>query len=154
MTFEKLPPRVAVVFFAWLLLIFGTSCTVITSSELFALIQIVTGLQPDSMQRFIVFWGISWFVIVKGWHITEFAILTILCFYFARSYCGAKPRFALIVSMLFCMVFAATDEWHQSFIPDRFGTVQDVIIDSFGVLAASVFLFYTSVAKKQTAELK
>ena len=38
--------------------------------------------------------------------------------------------------MLFCFPFAASDEWHQSFVPDRFGTIQVVLIDGLGVCEA------------------
>ncbi len=42
--------------------------------------------------------------------------------------------------MLLDIAFAASDEWHQTFVPDRFGTVQDVLIDSLGVCAAGSLL--------------
>ena len=42
--------------------------------------------------------------------------------------------------MLFCIAFAASDEWHQTFVPDRYGTVVDVFIDSLGVLVAGMFM--------------
>ena len=42
--------------------------------------------------------------------------------------------------MVFCVAFAISDEWHQSFVPDRFGTVTDVLIDSLGVLVTGFLL--------------
>ena len=71
--------RFPIVLSAWLMLIFGTSCTVIRPLEFFELLQSLTGADRTSMERFGVFWGISWFAIVKGWHFTEFAILTFIC---------------------------------------------------------------------------
>jgi hypothetical protein len=65
-------------FAAWLLLIFGTSCTVVRPHEFFELVQRATGASPDSMQKFMIFRGIVWYAIVKGWHVAEFAILTFL----------------------------------------------------------------------------
>lgn len=92
------------------------------------------------MQRFSVFWGASWFTIIKGWHFTEFAILLVLSVEAVRWWKDAVTSRSIVGAMLFCIAFAITDEWHQSFVPDRFGTAQDVLIDSFGVCAAGIVL--------------
>jgi hypothetical protein len=60
----------------WVGFIFGTSCTVILPKQFFGLIEKFTGAGRESMQGFIVFWGIARFAVVKGWHFTEFAIPT------------------------------------------------------------------------------
>lgn len=88
------------------------------------------------MKRFAVFWGVSWFAIVKGWHVAEFAILTLVTAAAIRWWRGQLTGWSIVGAMVFCIGFAASDEWHQSFVPDRFGTVQDVFIDSLGVFAA------------------
>ncbi len=124
----------------WLLLIFCTSCTVIRPLEFFELIQNFTGADRTSMERFAVFWGITWFAIVKGWHFTEFAILTFLCVGVIKWCRGFIDSGSIIGAMVFCFAFAASDEFHQSFVPDRFGTVQDVLIDSLGVCAAGTVM--------------
>jgi VanZ family protein len=93
------------------------------------------------MNQFQTFWGISWFTIVKGWHFTEFAILTVLAAKTMRWLRPSDPPVSALVSaMLLCMLFAASDEWHQSFVPDRWGTVTDVLIDSLGVATAGLLL--------------
>ena len=121
---------------AWLLLIFGTSCTVIRPLVFIELIQNFTGADRTSMERFAIFWGISWFAIVKGWHFTEFAILTFFCVGVIKWCRGFVDSGSVFGAMIFCFAFAASDEFHQSFVPDRFGTVQDVLIDGLGVCAA------------------
>ena len=121
---------------AWLLLIFGTSCTVIRPLEFFELIQSFTDADRASMERFGVLWGISWFAIVKGWHFTEFAILTFLCVGVIKWWRGFVDNGSILGAMIFCFAFAASDELHQSFVPERFGTIQDVLIDSLGVCSA------------------
>ena len=128
--------RFPIILSAWLMLIFGTSCTVIRPLEFFELLQNLTGADRASMERFGVFWGISWFAIVKGWHFTEFAILTFLCVGVIKWWRGFVDSWSILGSMIFCSAFAASDEFHQSFVPDRFGTVQDVLIDCLGVCAA------------------
>ena len=92
------------------------------------------------MNRFSLFWGLSWFAIVKGWHFTEFFILTLLTVSAVTWWRKEVTAWSIVGSMVLCIAFAASDEWHQSFIPDRFGTVQDVLIDSLGVCAAGSIL--------------
>ncbi len=132
--------RIAALLVGWVLFIFGTSCTVIRPLEFFELIRSVTGFQHETLERFAVFWGGSWFTIVKGWHFTEFAILTYLCERVLKWWIGSSSPLSILAAMAFSLLFAASDEWHQTFVPDRFGTVQDVLIDSLGVCAAGVTL--------------
>ena len=124
----------------WIALIFGTSCTVIRPQEFFNLVARFSGAGEESMQRFAVFWGLSWFAIVKGWHFAEFVILTLLTVAAWKWWRGNITAWSIVGAMLLCIAFAASDEWHQSFIPDRFGTIQDVVIDSLGVLTAGSVL--------------
>jgi hypothetical protein len=36
---------------------------------------------------------------------------------------------------------ASLDEWHQSFLPSRTGTIHDVVLDTTAGLAAQILLF-------------
>ena len=58
-------------------------------------------------------------------HMTEYAILAVLLLRATRSYGWA---FALAVA------YAATDEFHQTFVRGRHGTPVDVAIDAVGAL--------------------
>lgn len=132
--------RFPFLFCVWLALIFGTSCTVIRPNEFFKLVATLTGAGRESMERFAVFWGVAWFTIVKGWHFTEFAILTWFSVAALKWWRGTLTTWTIVGSMLFCIAFAASDEWHQTFVPDRFGTVQDVLIDSLGACTMGLIL--------------
>lgn len=44
----------------------------------------------------------------------------------------AWPLRAAAVPLLLAALYACSDEWHQSFVPSRTGTVADVILDSAG----------------------
>jgi VanZ family protein len=66
-------------------------------------------------------------LIKKGAHITEYAILGWLI-QRARG-----DRRAWWQSLLFATLYAATDEFHQSFTPGRNARVTDAMIDSAGV---------------------
>jgi VanZ family protein len=96
------------------------------------------------MERFSLFWGIAWFGVVKGWHFAEFAILTFLTARVIQWWRGRLDTKSIAIAMLVCVLFAASDEWHQTFVPDRFGTFQDVLIDSLGVFAAGTYLLHRS----------
>lgn len=124
---------------AWLFFIFGTSSTVVRPNEFFALIQQVFQLDENSLNGFQVFWGAAWLLIVKSWHFTEFAVLLLLCVGSLRWLTGSLSQSKILAASVFCIVFAASDEWHQTFIPDRYGTLWDVGVDSLGVALATLW---------------
>ncbi len=45
------------------------------------------------------------------------------------------------VSFLMTALVATLDEWHQTFIPSRTGTVRDVILDSSAAFTAQIVIF-------------
>jgi VanZ family protein len=59
-------------------------------------------------------------------HMAEYAILLLL----ARRPLGDRAGLA------FAILYAATDEWHQSFVPGRMGAFTDVLIDAAGAALA------------------
>lgn len=79
----------------------------------------------------------------KAAHMTEYFLLALslqlpLAAWFSRL-AFWKTR---IFTGFFCTVlFAALDEFHQTFVPGRSGNVIDVCIDSVGALAATVCLY-------------
>ena len=74
------------------------------------------------------------FVVRKFAHVTEYAVLCLLCL---RAF-GSTDRWSFgrkaTWSVLIAVAYAATDEWHQSFVPGRSGVMSDVLIDSCGAL--------------------
>lgn len=73
------------------------------------------------------------FIIRKGAHMSEYAILGILFLLHCFTYQN-KRRHPYILALLFCIAFAATDEIHQLFVPGRSGQLADVCIDAAGGL--------------------
>lgn len=76
----------------------------------------------------------------KGAHLTEYAILALLVLRAASislraretgHYCRAAG-----VALLIAAAYAATDEFHQSFVASRGASVYDVMIDASGAFAA------------------
>ena len=73
------------------------------------------------------------FILRKLAHLTIFAVLTVLLFRAFRLYV-AKAAHAWLLAMLVAALYACSDEWHQTFVPGREGTVRDVVIDGLGVV--------------------
>lgn len=121
---------------AWAGAIFATSSTVMTQRRLFGIAGSVLG--PVNLDRFKVFWGMSWFVIVKGWHATEFAILTALLIWALNTRWPAARQRNILLAAACALLFAASDEFHQTFVPTRGGTLWDVLIDALGIGAATL----------------
>jgi VanZ like family len=122
----------------WSGLIFGTSCTVITPQRFFDWISAHALTDEASFRKFAVFWGFSWFAIVKGWHATEFAILFSILKAALDRLTATHPRRNLALALVLCLLFATSDEYHQSFVPGRNGTWTDVAIDALGACLAAL----------------
>ena len=73
------------------------------------------------------------FSIRKLAHFTLYFILGVMMYYTLNSY-GIKNK--VIWSILFCFLYACSDELHQLFSLDRAGRVLDVFIDSMGSVSA------------------
>ena len=57
----------------------------------------------------------------------------------------------IIISLIFSVLYAISDEIHQGFTAGRFPAIQDVVIDSIGALCGifiTVFMFYIFHIKK------
>ena len=127
-----------VLFVFWMALIFTTSCFFISSPMLFRFVQGL--IHNTAFQRgFARFWVGYGVFVVKGWHATEYAVFVLCCTAVMRSR-FLQPFVAIRWALLIAVVFAASDEWHQTFVPGRDGCVRDVIIDSAGALSAALWL--------------
>ncbi len=71
-------------------------------------------------------------------HAAEYALL---CFLWWRLLREAMPsEQAALVAFVVAVAYAATDEYHQSFVDGRNGTPVDVLIDAAGVLIGILVL--------------
>ena len=77
-------------------------------------------------------------VVRKGSHMTEYAILALLLWRAVRkpargdkgSWSWREGALALAIAVL----FAVSDEWHQSRVAERQGRLSDVLIDASGAV--------------------
>ena len=69
--------------------------------------------------------GIWDLILRKGAHVTEYAILMILLL---------RTRIPAWLAFVIGVLYASSDEWHQTFVEGREGRPRDVLIDSIGLL--------------------
>lgn len=87
--------------------------------------------------------GFVEFFIRKGAHLGVYFILGFLVFRLIRTYIS-QPSKTFFISFFLVVLYAATDELHQYFVPNRTGIIDDVILDSIGGLLGiivAIFLY-------------
>lgn len=112
--------------------------------------------QPNSSRVTQLYLGV-WNVLGrKGAHVCEYAIL--FCLYLAafnasfqamgrnRSQTNSSAPKTIApagvsVAIVLSILYAATDEWHQSFVPGRSASVFDVLVDTSGILLGLIVCF-------------
>ncbi|ETP71170.1 putative integral membrane protein [Lachnospiraceae bacterium JC7] len=81
------------------------------------------------------------FLVRKTAHATEYAILGVLLCLSAEELLECSFTKRQRMAFLFGVCYAATDEFHQLFVPGRAGMLRDVILDSAGVLAGVMCVY-------------
>jgi VanZ family protein len=86
------------------------------------------------------------FFIRKGGHVFGYGLLSILLFRAWRETLPAlgNPKWTFRwanISVLGTALVASLDEWHQSYIPSRTGSVQDVVLDTCAGIGAQIVVF-------------
>lgn len=100
---------------------------------------------PSFPTPFIIWWDM---LLKKAAHVIEYAVLMALlyrAFWYPNRYYKVKNYRSnladhyryLRVAALIALLYAMSDEWHQSFTPGRGPTIRDVFIDSGGILLSS-----------------
>jgi VanZ family protein len=80
----------------------------------------------------------------KGAHLTVYAILYLLlfrAFHSVRPEGGRPSSRVYVAAAAVAVLYAISDEVHQSFVPFRKATVQDVAIDSVGIFLISLLIW-------------
>ncbi len=76
-------------------------------------------------------------------HSAEYFVFMLLAF---RALAGSSPKsrgFTIyFMAAAISILFAVSDEYHQSFVPGRHADFYDVVADSAGVFFAGIFLFF------------
>jgi VanZ family protein len=79
------------------------------------------------------------FTVKKLAHVTVYGILTVLLFRALQIHIRHKSH-ALLTAALIAVLYGFSDEWHQTFVPGREGTLRDVAVDALGAVGAFIWL--------------
>ena len=82
------------------------------------------------------------FVVRKCAHFSIYTLLGIFLMNFANTF-NISTRRKLLICVLFGILYASSDEFHQSFVGGRSPEVRDVCIDSCGVLFGNFLVIIT-----------
>ena len=84
-------------------------------------------------------------------HLTEYAILAMLLWRALRGGIRWQMKMSILflVAVLASAIFAASDEFHQSFVPSRTGSPNDVMIDICGALAGLAICWMFASRRRQ-----
>ena len=74
-------------------------------------------------------------------HMFVYFILAILSYLLLHQLYELKPV-TIIYTLIFCFIYACTDEIHQAFVPGRGPSIIDVLIDTSGSL---IFLIFPTI---------
>ena len=78
---------------------------------------------------FLQFLPFSMFIIRKLAHFSIYALLGFNMYHTLSNY---NLKHSAILAILFCFLYACSDEWHQSFVANRSSQFRDVCIDTCG----------------------
>jgi VanZ family protein len=106
---------------------------VLPALAMMALIFVLSGQPSDNVDR--AWWDV---LLRKLAHVTEYAVLTALWWRTLRSLGVRRP---ILVAVAISLGYAATDEYHQTFIEGRHGTPVDVLIDLIGMTIAALLIW-------------
>jgi VanZ family protein len=115
--------------FLWASLIFFFSTDIFSSANTAGafepiLQQIFPQLTADHIERIHA-------VIRKLGHFTEYFVFGALVWRASHNAAATRIR-RLALSVAITVIYAVSDEWHQSFVPSRTASLVDVLIDSIG----------------------
>ncbi|WP_455537628.1 VanZ family protein [Terrisporobacter sp.] len=93
------------------------------------------------------------FITRKSAHFTAYMILGILTTLLILQFenIQKKPQWAFLI----CVLYAASDEFHQLFVPGRAGQLRDVLIDSSGsILGIVIVLLCVKFLQRKKYKIK
>lgn len=97
------------------------------------------------------------FFLRKGGHVFGYGMLSWLLFRALRitALSSRDPNWSMAWALLAIAgtaFVASMDEWHQSFLPSRTGTVHDVLLDTAAALAIQILVFLLVRVRKKSSK--
>ncbi len=92
--------------------------------------------------------SIGWFPLPvgKAGHVGEYTILAILAYVALRNLSSKRTRVGSV--FLLCLLYAFSDELHQSFVPNRDPSLWDVGLDALGAALGLLLIILLSLLLK------
>jgi len=123
---------------AWMIFIFFASTGQMSASNTSRFIRpIILWLYPNISEANLIFVHV-W--VRKTAHFTEYGLLGLLA---ARAFVGSSINFLrsrwFFSALLLVVIYALSDEFHQSFVSTRTGSIYDSMIDIAGGLTMLIF---------------
>jgi len=119
----------------------------IPAAILMILIFIASAMPGNEIPKF----GTIDLIVKKGGHMTGYALLAIACF-LALYYDNKNVARSTILSLCITIIYAALDEYHQSFTPGRTPSVMDVGIDAAGAILGIVIIVFITGRRSRSKE--
>lgn len=85
----------------------------------------------------------------KAAHMTEFAVLFLLLWRALRRHLESEHSSMMLAGAI-SLAYAASDEWHQTFVNGRTGTIRDVGFDLAGILLAWLVINWRLNVRKRS----
>lgn len=122
-----------------------------TSRILYPVLHFLFGVDPI---RFL-----TWhFFLRKAGHVFGYGMLSWLLFRAVRvtALSSRDPNWSMVwalVAIAGTAFVASMDEWHQSFLPSRTGTVHDVLLDTTAALVIQILVFLLIRVRRKGGKL-
>lgn len=125
---------------AWMCVIFAFSAQVGDDSQGMSneIIIFLKKLFHIGVEEHSLLWDSFSFIVRKAAHMSEYAILAILSWLFIKEKGWSHPSF---FALLWSVIYACSDEFHQLFVSGRSGQLKDVGIDAIGALIGLLLLW-------------
>ena len=110
-----------------------------TSRFLYPLLHFLFGLDPVHF--------LTWhFFLRKTGHVIGYAVLSLLFYRAWKTTVPVigNPSWSIVwarIAFTMTALVASLDEWHQTFLPSRTGTVNDILLDSTAALAVQILIY-------------
>ncbi len=91
------------------------------------------------------------FCVRKLAHFSIYLIGGILAFGFFNTY-SLQKKYVIAFALMFGIVYASLDEFHQSFISGRSAQIRDICIDTCGVITGEIISCFVKEHKKLLKE--
>ena len=137
----------AILLFIWITIIFIMSSQRANESAQLSntfVVKIVKLIYPGfsnfSAEKQLEIMQLTSFLVRKTAHFLEYFVLGVFSILLVDTHKKYKCKYRVLTAILFCIVYAVSDEVHQHFVPGRACRFVDVIIDTSGALIAILIL--------------